>query len=119
MDGRRGRPELRLPAGVGLPKVLMFAPTRILAIVMGAAAFAGACAPPPERRAEPTPRVRSAPAPAAPDAAATVTPPAPAGVTVDAAGKPQPHPLAPESVPDKPVTVPEDVQPPAGDRPPS
>lgn len=68
-----------------------------------------ACAEPPSTGASdaaPTRRVRPPPAVSHEVKPQEVSPPA---VTVDPAGRAEPHPLAPESLPNKPPTIPEEM----------
>ena len=82
-------------------------PERRTVLVVWIIALAAGCAQQPadERRAASGPRVRPQSDPAAassqaqPPQAVVVRPPAP----------PEPHPLAPESLPNKPQTIPEEV----------
>jgi hypothetical protein len=95
-------PALRGPPPTSLAPLGRIAPSLVLLTLLVVAA----CAQSPEGSPEPpSSGTRSE---AAPDPAKT-TPPAP--VVIDPPAPPQPHPLAPESLPNKPETIPEEMPP--------
>jgi hypothetical protein len=101
--------RITFPATGGRPggsRSAMPWPVLLLAVIaVAACAPQGAVDHGDEDRSGPPPRVRPQTAPEVDPAA--VKPLAP--VVIDPPAPPQPHPLAPESLPDKPQTIPEDV----------